>query len=1187
MSFADYSQRAEDHQCMLVLVKQVGPHKSNLFHKIIDRIFLVNHTLVPESKRHVWLRFKRVVRLENNAWGDFQAHRRVAGLMCVGKATTEIELASIYANFDTMKDGYKSTLFDSRCFVFGMTAETAMESVSGEKPDVVYFPSFEESQTLEDCVNDFACSLFWVLESKRLERLNDRNDKLPLLIAPFERKDMVGIDTETRAFRRRVVGRMRKHLADLSLMAGLVQEAFSHYQVAFEILKNANDWLWMAATIEGMCAASVIMLYPSTLRKVNLPRNSSFTGGMSLKHDHVKINNKASTLPSNGLKEDMSDERQKICYPADDIVEKYKEAIMHYSKYKHAGIVEMEASIKATQVIIMQQKKLEAAEFLQNVVYINLNLSDSEKVERYSALSHLFSEIGFKRKASFFKRVAAMQCVSPNNPSPAWGHCHSMLLETLKGFRITLEPREFMSNKTNGWPDLQQRIMQELVFTARKMGKAEIAIRYMCFILHCLSDHLTTLEKRELAAMLESYTSKVPSPTDSISLDNGLLLPPVPFTKFPSLRSFKLVRLSPHLDPVHILVESPSCKSPVFKSPFIYSPLQSMNRNKKLPPTKVAFKWVAEEMCEVELKFYNPLPFELRVANLGFLAEGVEFDPTPAAIVLPAESGPHLVSIMGTPKKMGTLKITGYTTHVMGVKSNCRLPLIPSIKEPYYEVEVVPSLPRLKVTTSLPKAASTLSLKPETKKVSVASSVSLLEGESLSCQVTLSNTGKAPVETATLELMNLDSVPKDCFTWSEENIETQLPLATGGKLLFTIYIKAIGDFLLKSAIQNDEMPETPTVSSYFNSPARSTPNRSVSTAFIEASKPSRIQDKVDSIVKTIEGMLKLTYSGGEGLKDCYYRETNILIKLHKKPSLMITNWTTIPATSPQQFYLVLDFLNGTCNEVHVQYGSNQSMILTHKQSKRIAILLDRFTIIQPKPASPVTPKPGCVPVLQEQVKLDVLYAQQLAMLTNITWSIAAEKRSGTVSVEYISLSDAMIDNIRLCPIQWSVTINEMQHEHQEDPLKVKVGEIVDLRVNLTNNMEELLDDLSIVVEPFQDQQNGVKLAHFDEHVACMGCNKVIDESLGAGLSLTHTCQYVFFQPGLFKFSMQCREKRPRFSSKDSPEATPQPERLSLQMPRISQPSKPVTTPKFKGKAQTSLTVWKYRPPIEVLVVGEG
>lgn len=39
---------------------------------------------------------------------------------------------------------------------------------------------------------------------------------------------------------------MRKHVGDLSLMAGMTQDAFVHYQTAYEILKGANDWLWMA-----------------------------------------------------------------------------------------------------------------------------------------------------------------------------------------------------------------------------------------------------------------------------------------------------------------------------------------------------------------------------------------------------------------------------------------------------------------------------------------------------------------------------------------------------------------------------------------------------------------------------------------------------------------------------------------------------------------------------------------------------------------------------------------------------------------------------------------------------------------------------------------------------------------------------------------------------------------------------
>lgn len=83
--------------------------------------------------------------------------------------------------------------------MFGMSEETVQESASGVRPDAVYYKSMEDCDQLEDDVKEFAAALFWVLESKRLDKTNtNRNDKLPLLMAPFERKDIVGIDTETR-----------------------------------------------------------------------------------------------------------------------------------------------------------------------------------------------------------------------------------------------------------------------------------------------------------------------------------------------------------------------------------------------------------------------------------------------------------------------------------------------------------------------------------------------------------------------------------------------------------------------------------------------------------------------------------------------------------------------------------------------------------------------------------------------------------------------------------------------------------------------------------------------------------------------------------------------------------------------------------------------------------------------------
>lgn len=42
------------------------------------------------------------------------------------------------------------------------------------------------------------------------------------------------------------------------------------------------------------------------------------------------------------------------------------------SKYKNAGVIELEACVKAVRVLAIQKRSMEASEFLQNAVYINL-----------------------------------------------------------------------------------------------------------------------------------------------------------------------------------------------------------------------------------------------------------------------------------------------------------------------------------------------------------------------------------------------------------------------------------------------------------------------------------------------------------------------------------------------------------------------------------------------------------------------------------------------------------------------------------------------------------------------------------------------------------------------------------------------------------------------------------------------
>jgi hypothetical protein len=57
---------------------------------------------------------------------------------------------------------------------------------------------------LDADIREFISSLFWVLEHKRLERSREKLDRVALLLAPFERKDFVGLDLESRTNKRRL-----------------------------------------------------------------------------------------------------------------------------------------------------------------------------------------------------------------------------------------------------------------------------------------------------------------------------------------------------------------------------------------------------------------------------------------------------------------------------------------------------------------------------------------------------------------------------------------------------------------------------------------------------------------------------------------------------------------------------------------------------------------------------------------------------------------------------------------------------------------------------------------------------------------------------------------------------------------------------------------------------------------------
>lgn len=101
-----------------------------------------------------------------------------------------------------------------------------------------------------------------------------------------------------------------------------------------------------------------------------------------------------------------------------------------------------------------------------------LQLSEEEKIQRYSILSELYELIGFHRKSAFFKRVAAMQCVAPTIPEPGWRACYKLLLETLPGYSLSLDPKDFSKGK----PGHKQLIDSALVCLRVFLGHLRLNI---------------------------------------------------------------------------------------------------------------------------------------------------------------------------------------------------------------------------------------------------------------------------------------------------------------------------------------------------------------------------------------------------------------------------------------------------------------------------------------------------------------------------------------------------------------------------------------------------------------------------------------------------------------------------------------------------------------------------------------
>lgn len=1369
MSFVDYDSRIEDHQCLLVLVKAIGMQTgSKLFGRVFERISRVRHTRHVDGQlaaggRTVWLHYVRSYPADASEWGDFQAHRRVLGLLTVGKCHDQAGMEELCRQHLALQEQYR-TAIDSRCLLFGMDAPSPSGSSSsttdsaddpassssdvtatssmdpsptsphdntttidplgvglvkdgpplGQKSNglakttiddkdsgvfeqngtgssgvsiaalpahgegilhegcsgphslikegavststeplangytdpngsprlnrvqrapftgklrstqCLVYPSVEWCEKLERDVEDFAASLVWVLESRRLDRSLERQDRCPLLKAPFESRDFVGLDTESRTFKKRCQGHLRKQVADLSLQLGLPLEALSLYSEAADLLKGVPDWLWLAATYEGQVAASLALQSPGVPPRpgsASLQRNASFPrsrtarlGGPTDSVLRQQQQQQTRSLP-NGTEPTEYKTAGRLLLSLDEMVERLKESTAHYAKYSHAAVVQMECNIKAARLLAQRDRCLTASEFLQNATYMSIPLSRAEKVEWYASMARLYSEIGFHRKAAFHMRVAAIKYSSLQDGDPNAQQCYHLLLKCLDGFRIYLDPAKVAKNKANGWPRLHIQVLSDLIFTAKKMGNYPVAVRHTTFLLEKMLDHLTPSERKEVCIQLEELASQCETVSPGpLVLPCGTVLPPVHLLHVPLVRSLVPQCPTPHLRPQH--KGAPTTTD----SPFIFSPHQQHRRVRRKTGGKMDFHWVQGEVCAVSLQLYNPLPTELRVDHMSLLVEGVPFECFPSSLELPAESSPYPVKLLGTPGAAGELRILGYSTRVLGVTSHCRLrdlyPLQRRCASPgmgpisSLSVEVVPALPQLEVSSQLPLATSFSTLGNSDNIVSNYA-LTLYAGESQECTFVLTNPSNEPVESVEVSLLTkLDKeAEQEIFSWDSAALWQQLPIPPKGSATFTLEVTGQGTFLLPS-YQKDPHHLSADTSGSFASGHNS---RTCSAATSPAGTPQRksfgaTNQHILSVPavadlnpgKALEAVVQLRYSGGGGLRAKYYRQCGISLTVEVLPSVLITKWDVLPAEVASQCYLVLDVLNATDQEMELSYPEQKHMLIEPHESCRIPVTVNRCAPPAPPHSRPCSrTQDDGTPATMDGRRSTSAKSSSLGVLedacrshlvdtVDLCWHLHAVERNGKASITEIAWTPRMLDAILLSPLQWDISINSRPYRVEEEYV-CYVGEPLLLSIVISNISEMSLRKLYLSVSGYQDRQNGTLSYRLDSKCALVGCDKVFITELGPQESYDHDFTLAFFLTGAYKLDLVCRTLD--FQSLGSLSALAA-SALSERGSRHSTPQHRLT---LAGKAllapSTSLDdashIWKCSPSIEVTIIEQS
>jgi len=243
-----------------------------------------------------------------------------------------------------------------------------------------------------------------------------------------------------------------------------------------------------------------------------------------------------------------------------------------------------------------------------------------------------------------------------------------------------------------------------------------------------------------------------------------------------------------------------------------------------------------------------------------------------------------------------------------------------------------------------------------------------------------------------------------------------------------------------------------------------------------------------------------------GLSEGWCRWSNTSLPVAQFPSIGVSRWDVLAGDRVDNCFLVLDLVNRTQYEVELTYSARKQLLIEPGDTCRVPVPVEKCSF-----SESLDWEEGGEEVIQ--------YIQRRV---HISWAFTEGSiRGGFVSLSGVYWSECMLEMVRRPPLTTRIYLNSREYNEGEE-MEGRVGETVEVKVKLENNLLEPVEDCRLLVK-LDQESSGVS------SVGCTGSPGLhIPGNLLPGDLATHIDSFLPLSPGQYSIfvsiSLRFRQK---------------------------------------------------------------